>query len=120
MDRVSSALGPRVEVVGQYSGLHSLIDVSCRDCGHRWRPYAGNLLNGRANCKPCFDRSRRLPAAEVVAEIEAALSGAVEVVGEYRGAKHRLPVRCRVCDHRWAPVARYSGPATAARVAPAS
>lgn len=49
-------INANIEVVGQYNGAKSRIEVKCLKCGHIWTPVASSLLCG-TGC-PCCKRSK--------------------------------------------------------------
>ena len=92
-------------VVGAYEGVGKKIDVECKVCGHKWRPNAGSILQGRG-CPKC----RRAQAARknMVTDGEfrrrlAAKGVKVTPLEEYKGNQVPILVRCDVCGNEWRP-----------------
>lgn len=98
-------VNPDIVVVGTYEGVGKRIDVECKVCGHRWRPNAGSILQGRG-CPKC----RRAQAARknMVTDGEfrrrlVAKDVKVTPLEEYKGNQVPLLVRCDVCGNEWRP-----------------
>ena len=98
-------VNPDIIVVGTYEGVGKKVDVECRVCGHRWRPNAGSILQGRG-CPKC----RRAQAARknMVTDEEfrrRLVDKGVKVtpLEEYKGNQAPILVRCDVCGNEWSP-----------------
>lgn len=73
-------------------------------CGHKWTPFADNLLRGQG-CPNCAKRriSRKLTLThdEFMARVEARLNPNVELIGEYTQSKEKIECRCKKCGYMW-------------------
>lgn len=46
------SINPNIQIVGEYNGAKSRIDVQCTKCGHKWSPVASSLISG-FGCPNC-------------------------------------------------------------------
>ena len=97
-------INPDIEVVGRYKNSASSVDVRCRICGHEWSPIARSIVNARQGCPVCnrkraAEKNRKSPQSFV--ERMREVNPNIKVIGEYRGNKDKVAVRCIVCGHNW-------------------
>jgi Zn finger protein HypA/HybF involved in hydrogenase expression len=105
--RIKQKFGTKIEVLSQYTGTKSRLDVRC-ECGHQWTPTAEKLFTGRG-CRKCghirTGQAKRLTHTEAVERINIRFFGKITVTGQYKTEGTRLDVRC-ACGHQWAPMPR--------------
>ncbi len=50
---------PNIEIIGKYTGSHSLVKCRCKNDGYEWESYPANLLNRSAGCPVCNHKISR-------------------------------------------------------------
>lgn len=94
-------LHPDIEILGRYAGDSTKIEAYCKRDGFVWYPKPSDMLQG-CGCPKCIGRHKT--QEEFVSQVRS-VSKNIEVVGDYKGSKHRVVVKCTVDGHVWNPVA---------------
>lgn len=100
-----------IEILSEYQGANSRIDVLCKKCGCVWQPKAIALTKSNPNGCPKCARERRVTSQkrtteQFVKEL-ALIDPSIEVLGEYINANTKIRVRCKICGHEWEPKPSY-------------
>lgn len=93
---------PKIEVIGKYKSRTQKIKVRCRECGHEWDTYPYNLLKGHG-CPKCTGIYKKT-TKEYIKQLKS-INNEIEVIGKYIGARDKIKVKCKVCNHVWEPAA---------------
>lgn len=101
-----------IVVIGDYKNTHTLIEVECKVCGHRWSAVPHDLKIGIGQCEMCL-RNRVEAGVGSLAELGlkrtheefveelSRKNPNVEILGEYTRALDKVKTRCKVCNHTW-------------------
>lgn len=87
---------PDIEIIGEFKGLASRIEVRCQMCGHVWSPSAHSLYYGHG-CPVCAGKKKKT-TEEIKAEL-AVMRPDVQLLGEYHNAHERILYRFLDCGH---------------------
>lgn len=98
---------PDIDVIGDFSGMHHSIQVSCRNCGFVWDSVPSRLLSG-FGCRKCgrnvVSEKLSLSFDDYVSKLSV-VNPDILVVGNYINASRPVDVKCLVCGYEWSPVA---------------
>ena len=92
----------KVTIIGEYTRLHNKIRTKCTKCGHEWDTYPYNLLKGHG-CPKCTGIYKKT-TKEYIKQLKS-INNEIEVIGKYIGARDKIKVKCKVCNHVWEPAA---------------
>lgn len=94
-----------VRVIGTYSRANDPVLVECRRCGYRWMGRPANLLGSKnkapSGCPRCAHNLKG-NTDDFIDEMRE-LNPTISVLGEYRGNKVPISVKCKVCGTIWNP-----------------
>ena len=92
-------INPDIEVIGEYKGNHSGIEVRCKKHNVRWFSSPSSLLRG-AGCPECrrekISQKQRKTTAEFLEEVHRA-NNSIEVLDTYVNQKTKIRARCNRC-----------------------
>lgn len=97
---------PGVIVLGTYRTAKEPVLVECSKCGYRWeaRPY--NLLGSKnkapSGCPKCANNT--LGNTEDFIQEMREIDSSLTILGEYKGNKQPIRVRCSKCGNTWATI----------------
>lgn len=97
-------VNPHVDILSEYVDSSTRLKCRCKLCGHIYDSTPSNLLRGY-RCKLCFGSVKKTQE-----EFEACVKNLfpnVEVRGEYKGARFKVPMHCNVCGGNWDPKATH-------------
>lgn len=87
-------------LVGKFKGVTSFHTFKCSKKGHVWEAKADHMK--RQNCPYCPNRNgKRLTIEELEKEIEKLNPHLHLLETSYRGALHKIKVRCRLCKTKF-------------------
>lgn len=96
-------INPNIELIGKYKGNKSKIDCKCRIDGFKWSPSPSDLLNG-CGCPECGIKKRVAAQTKThmnfVEELNK-LNPNIEVQSEYKGAREKIILRCKIDNYIW-------------------
>ncbi|EOW4242935.1 GIY-YIG nuclease family protein [Escherichia coli] len=98
-------VNPNIEVLGKITGDKTKVSCRCKVCGHEWSVIPASLKreHGCPECGRLMAAQRlTLSHKEQVAAI-AKVNSNVEILGETKGTKDKVPCRCKICGHEWSP-----------------
>lgn len=95
-------VNPSIIVIGDYLGTHTKIHVKCKKCGHEWYGDPSNLLR-KHGCPKCGGALKKTHD-EYIVQLEQ-INPNLEVLGEYKGARKKIKVRCSICEYEWETIA---------------
>lgn len=94
---------PDVEVIGKYAGASKRISVKCKIDGHKWEPFAYNLLAG-CGCSECFNKRRgninHIKVDEKLIKLKYIHSN-IEFLEVPFLARDNVSCRCKICGCEW-------------------
>ena len=101
-------VNPNIEVLEDYKGSHTPIEVNNKTCNHPiWKARPETLLKG-IGCPLCGRERASKTRTKSMEEFKNQLqyiSPSIEVIGEYTKATDRILVKCTQCSKEWEPFA---------------
>lgn len=91
-----------ITILGNYVNSKEKIKVKCNRCDHEWAAAPSNLLNGN-KCPKCTGIYKK--TTEDYKKELSIINDKIEVIGEYIGARDKIKVKCKICNHIWEPAA---------------
>ncbi len=98
---------PDIEVLSEYESATKKVDCKCRECNNEWRATPDSLIHNHG-CPECSKRKRgdkRRKTTEQFIEELNKINPNIEVIGEYKGAREPILVKCKIDGHKWSPIA---------------
>ena len=91
-------INPNLEVLSDYNGSQKKVRVHCKICDYYWETIPQLLLSG-TGCPKC----KKVPRKDTNYFINemATINPNIEILGEYKNAKTKIEVACKVCGHKW-------------------
>jgi len=83
-----------ITVLGEYKNNRIPIEVSCKKCGHIWKPVPNSLLHGKG-CPVCSGLMRKTQD-QFVLEMKDKHPD-IKVIGEYKNNKTKILCLCEKC-----------------------
>ena len=100
-----SKLKPQIEVMGKYINIKTSIAVRCKKHQIVYMARPESLLYGKgAGCKECNNenmRKMRILSQDEFIERMKIINKKIEILGEYRGGKEYVAVKCKECGYEW-------------------
>lgn len=94
---------PHIEVMGEYQGSNSDIELRCMICGNIWTTKAHNSLNGHG-CPKCGvgrQASHRTKSHnDFISELKE-LNDKICVLSLYQNHHTKISCQCLICGHIW-------------------
>lgn len=91
-------VNPNIEVLGEYSGVHTKILHRCKTDGYEWHVSPTSILHGHG-CPICYGNNKKTHE-QYVLEV-ATINPNIKVVGEYVNAKQNILHRCKIDGYEW-------------------
>lgn len=92
--------------LSEYKNMMTPIKLSCKQCGHVWQTKPYDLASRGLDC-PCCSGNATATREMFLKKFASKNShfGEIEVCSEYKGAAQRIDCKCKVCGHKWSPLA---------------
>ena len=88
-----------IEVLGEYINNKIKIKCKCKLDGYEWEATPNSLLNGQG-CPKCKSNKMQLTHEEFINRIKE-INSDIEILGEYKGSKIKIKVKCKKDGHKW-------------------
>ena len=94
---------PTIEVVGEYEGSRSYVNVKCLECGHEWKAMATNLLRGRKcpNCAKTKRKEKRTKSFESFQKEISKYNFNIKLIGDFKNRTTKVKAKCLTCGCEW-------------------
>lgn len=96
-------VNPRIKALGEYTGSDNHIQVECLECGFKWSPRAGVLLQG-SGCPKCGlakQVKNRTKTHTTFIEVVHEKNPNIIVLGKYVNSTTKIRVKCAKCGFEW-------------------
>ena len=93
-----AAVNPNIEVLGEYINTSTKVEARCKACGFSWLANPSTLLHG--NGCPACGGTKLKTQDEFIKELSV-VNPDIELLGEYKNNRSKIPVRCLRCGHEW-------------------
>lgn len=101
LDRVSK-INKDIIVIGRYINNRTKVSVKCKIDGYEWMAPAGTLMAGNG-CPICAGIKKKTNE-EFISQIKNTHPN-VEVLSEYKTAKSKIKLRCKIDGYEWEAIA---------------
>lgn len=96
-------INPNIQPLDEYVTSQKHIRVRCKVCQFEWRVKPNTLLNG-SGCANCAGLKKKT-TEEFINELRN-INPSIDVLGEYKGQRSTILVKCKNCKHEWKPTAK--------------
>ena len=97
-------INPDVDILSEYVDSKTHLKCRCKLCGTKYDSTPNNLLRGY-KCRVCFGSVKK--TQEEFETCVRKLFPNIEVRGEYKAARLKVPMHCNVCGGDWSPKATH-------------
>lgn len=100
--------GDRVKLISEYNLSTEPVILYCNDCGNCYSTTPNSILSnnaGSASCPHCRRIRLSLDQKEFKERVEKLTRGLISPIGEYKGKRKPVQLRCNVCDSEFKEVA---------------
>ena len=91
---------PNIKILSEYKNSRSIIKYKCLICGHEDKKRADHL--SERGCHICSGYKKT--TKQFIEELNK-INPNIEVLGEYKGAREPILVKCKIDGHEWSPMA---------------
>lgn len=107
--RTLRIISPKVQLIGQYKGIHIPTRFHCSDCNHEWMATWGDIakrgasarLQARKCCPFCYPSpATKLTLSDIKVQL-AKLNPTIEITSTYQNGRTPLGCKCQQCGHCW-------------------
>ena len=104
--RLKENYGDKFETLSPYINAKSEIKVKCNVCGTIIDTIGDKLIRGKG-CKTCDSLKKTKTHDTFMKDINEYYLDRITIENKYVDAKHRIDVKCNVCNHRWSPFPKH-------------
>lgn len=104
-----AARHPELIVNSEYISSEVKVNCTCKICGHKSDYYPATLTHGSGGCFVCgnnkISEALTMSLDEFTKQLRM-INDNIIIIGGYTNASEHVDVECKVCGHRWSPVAK--------------
>ena len=88
-----------IEILGEYVNNRTKIKCKCRIDSYEWEATPDSLLRG-TSCPKCSKNIKNKTTEYFINEFKE-INDNIEILGEYKGSKVKIKVRCKLDGYEW-------------------